>query len=65
MPLVCTKIIKGVKKAKEHLKTNEHDLCREKDVLYSETVFKALDRKSNSRKRAREIHKEMQSKRGA
>ncbi|XP_034301275.2 uncharacterized protein [Magallana gigas] len=56
------KIMKGVKKAKEHLKTNEHDLSREKDVLYGETVFKALDRKSKSRKRAREISKEMQSK---
>lgn len=38
----------GVKKAKECLKSNEHDLHKEK-ALYSETVFKALD-KCNSRK---------------
>lgn len=34
----------------ECLKSNEHDLQKEKDVLYSETVFKALD-KSKSKKK--------------
>lgn len=57
------KVMKGVKKAKEHLKTNELDLSKEKEVFYGGIVFKAPDSKSKSRKRAREISKEMQSKR--
>lgn len=42
--------MKCVKKAKEHLKTNVHDLSKEKEVLCSERVFKALDRRSKRRK---------------
>lgn len=41
--------------------TNEHDLSKKKEVLYSETVVNALGRKSKSRKKP-EIAKEMQSK---
>lgn len=55
--------MKGVKKAKEHLKTN--DLSKENEVPYSQTVLQSLDRKSKNRKRAREISKEMQSKKKA
>jgi hypothetical protein len=56
------KIMKGVKKAKEHLKSNKHELSKDREVLYGDRVFKALDRKSKSRKRVREISKEIQSK---
>lgn len=42
--------MKCVKKAREHLKTNVHDLSKEKEVLCSERVFKALDRRSKRRK---------------
>lgn len=51
--------MKGVKKVKEYFKINEYDLSREKDVFYGEIVFKVFDRKSKSRKRVREIFKEM------
>ena len=57
------KIMKGVKKAKEQLKTYEHDLAQEADTLYGDTIYKALDRRCKSRKRAREISREIQSKR--
>lgn len=40
----------------ECLKSNEHDLQKEKDVLYSETVFKALD-KSKSKKKIQNMKK--------
>lgn len=46
----------GVKKAKECLKSNEHDLHKEKEALYSENVFKALD-KSKSKKKLQNMKK--------
>ncbi|XP_055998702.1 uncharacterized protein LOC130047476 [Ostrea edulis] len=57
------KIMKGVEKAKEQLKTYEHDLAQETDTLYGDTIYKALDRRCKSKKRAREISREIQSKR--
>nr|XP_022313740.1 uncharacterized protein LOC111118515 [Crassostrea virginica] len=57
------KIMKGVKKAKEQLKTYEHDLAQETDTLYGDTIYRALDRRCKSKKRAREISREMQPKR--
>jgi hypothetical protein len=55
--------MKSVKKAKEQLKTYEHDLAQEADTLYGDTIYKALDRMCKNRKRAREISREIQSKR--
>lgn len=56
------KIIKGFQNAKYHLKTIEHDLSKEKEVLYGETYLRFLTEKGKVKKRAREISKEIQSK---
>ena len=47
------KIMKEVKKAKEQLKTYEHDLAQETDTLYGDTIYKALCRRCKSKKRER------------
>ena len=56
--------MKGVKKAKAQLKIYEHDMAQETDTLYGDTIYRALDRRCKSKKRAREISREMQPKRG-
>jgi hypothetical protein len=55
--------MKGVKKAKEQLKIYAHDLSQEGNTLYGGTIYKALDLRCKSKKRAREISREIQSKR--
>jgi hypothetical protein len=53
------KIMKCVKKTKKQMKTYEHDLAEEADTLYGDTIYKALDGRCKSRKRAREISREI------
>lgn len=44
------KITKGFQYAKDHLKTIEYDLSKEKDVLYGETYLRFLTEKGKVKK---------------
>lgn len=59
------KITNDVKKAWEYLKTYAHDLSKENDVLYGETVIKALDRRANAEKEPERSLKKCNQKWGA